>query len=78
MITSKQTRCQRFCWAYVSKYPYVSAPEIAGAQTDYTRREVLAALEQLEQLGLVARDKANIYNWVAVIPLVMQIPAWAV
>lgn len=79
MITSKQTRCARFCWAYVSKYPYVSAKDIAGAQNDYTHEKILTALARLEAEGVVKRGKGKegYYQWEAVVPFVMQVPEWA-
>ena len=78
MITSKHTRCCRFTWAYITRYPYVSARDIAGAQNDYTWGEVMTALERLEREGVAARGTwKQCYQWHATIPFVVLVPAWA-
>lgn len=78
MITSKHARCQRFCWAYISKYPHVLTSELVGSTTDYGEHEVYAALLALERLGYVARDPGQIARgWVALVPFVVSVPAWA-
>ena len=81
MITSKHTRCCRFTWAYITRYPYVSARDIANAQHEYTWGEVVDALSRLEREGFVRRaherQKHGHYQWQAVIPFVVLVPAWA-
>lgn len=77
MITPKAIRCQRFCWAYITRYPGVSARDIATAQGDYSWREVNEALQVLAG-AYIRRDRANPYAWLPVVPFVLQAPAWAV
>ncbi len=68
MITSKQERCNRWAWAYLTKRPHALTREIAGATADYTEIEVTRALEALTGLGYVERDMASGgRGWVAVI-----------
>jgi hypothetical protein len=81
MITSKQTRCARYVWGYITKYPHVSARSIASAQTDYMYEEVVEAIARLEASGLIARGRESCgghYQWHAVIPFVVSIPEWAI
>jgi hypothetical protein len=79
MITSKHTRCSRFVWAYVTRYAYVSAQDIAGAQSTYDHREVTRALESLERCGYIRGDSQSMHGrFVAVVPFVVDVPEWAV
>ncbi len=77
MITSKQTRCQRYCWGYITRFPGVSARDIATAQGDYTWTEVCEALRALEG-AYIKRERENPYAWSPVVPFVVVGPGWAV
>lgn len=80
-MTSKQERCARWVWCYITRYPYVSAKDIAGAQTDYGYSEVMRALLDLEAGGQIKRSDQNVnggyYQWIAIVPFVVQAPTWA-
>ena len=75
MITSKQTRCNRFCWAYISRYPHVTTRELMGATTDYSALEVERAVLALSTLGYI--EGTTLRGWVAAVPFVVEAPAWA-
>jgi len=75
MITSKQTRCNRWCWAYISRYPHVTTRELAGATTDYGDIEVRRATLALMRLGYI--EGTTLRGWVAAVPFVVEAPAWA-
>lgn len=77
MITSKHTRCCRFVWARITKYPYSTPAQLAGEQTDYSEREISRAVDMLERAGYIRRDTQRVDGYVAVIPFVCQVPAWA-
>lgn len=67
MITSKQERCNRWVWQYLTKRPHALTREIVGATTDYTEIEVTRAIEALVCLGYVARDvSTGGRGWVSV------------
>ena len=76
MITSKQTRCNRWCWAYISRYPHVTTRELTGATTDYSALEVERATLALSRLGYIEGDSQR-RGWVASVPFVVEAPAWA-
>jgi hypothetical protein len=76
MITSKQTRCNRWCWAYISRYPHVTTRELMGATTDYSAIEVERAVLALSRLGYIEGDSQR-RGWVAAVPFVVSAPAWA-
>ena len=76
MITSKQTRCNRWCWAYISRYPHVTTRELMGATTDYSALEVERAVLALSTLGYIEGDSQR-RGWVAAVPFVVEAPAWA-
>ena len=76
MITSKQTRCNRWCWAYISRYPHVTTRELMGATTDYSALEVERAVLALSTLGYICADSQE-RGWVAAVPFVIEAPAWA-
>ena len=80
MITSKHTRCCRWCWAYISKYAHVTAREIICSQTDYTMLEINCALADLEAGGHIALETAGAgvpRGYVALVPFVVSAPAWS-
>ena len=77
MITSKQTRCNRWCWAYISRYPHVTTRELMGATTDYSAIEVERAVLALSRLGYITDDTGMKRGWVAAVPFVVEAPAWA-
>ncbi len=72
MITTKQQRCARFVWAYITRYGPLAASEIP--QGTYSRAEIDRAIDDLESGGQVDWNNAGYY---ALIPFVMDIPAWA-
>jgi len=76
MITSKQTRCNRWAWAYISRYPHVTTRELVGATTDYSALEVERAVLALSTLGYIEGDSQR-RGWVAAVPFVVEAPAWA-
>jgi len=79
MITSKQTRCNRWCWAYISRYPHVTTRELIGATTDYSALEVDRAVLALSTLGYIEGgiQRGVERGWVAAVPFVVSAPAWA-
>ena len=78
MITSKATRCERYVWAWVTKYPHALASEIVS--TDYNREEVQRALGALCQLGYIEQEWAGANGargYIALVPFVVEVPEWA-
>lgn len=76
MITSKQTRCNRWVSAYIGRYPHVTTSELAGATADYSAREIHNAIFALSRLGYISED-SQARGWVAAVPFVVEAPAWA-
>jgi hypothetical protein len=74
MITAKHTRCQRFCWAYVTRFPGVTTTQISSI--DYSPEEIGAALRALVLLGYIEQDGQHL--WRAVVPFVVEVPRWAI
>lgn len=72
MITSKATRCQRWTWAYVSRFPGVTTTQICSI--DYDQAEIGVALRALCLLGYVEQDGQRL--WRAVVPFVVEGPRW--
>lgn len=74
MIQSKQQRCARFVWAYVTQFGPMLSGDIPSGAT-YSREEIGKALTELEAQGYVAWGREGYY---ATIPFVLDAPAWAV
>lgn len=76
MITSKHTRCCRFCWAKITKYPYSTALQLTGEQTDYSEHEIRRAIVELQMRGYIKLDPQRSGGYVAIVPFVVSVPAW--
>lgn len=74
MITSKTTRCQRWTWAYITRYPGIATRSLQGATVDYSEHEIGQALVALARLGYVEQDCQRL--WQPVVPFVVVVPAW--
>lgn len=78
MITSKQTRCNHWCWAYISRYPHITTALLAGATSDYSAAEVDSAVMVLSSLDFISQSIGmNGPGWVAAVRFVVVVPEWA-
>ncbi len=78
MITSKATRCQRWCWAWVTRFPHSLASEIPAL--DYTTEEITRALGALCTLGYIELEWGGVRGargYVARVPFVVEAPPWS-
>lgn len=79
-ITSKHTRCCRWTWGAITRYPHMLTREIVGMQTDYSEAEIKRALDDLARNGYVCKEEHGAgvpRGWVALVPFVVVAPAWA-
>lgn len=80
--TPKSTYISRWVWAYVTRHPHSTAPQITGAQTQYARPEIDQALEGLISAGYIRSEdmggtpEYRCIGYCARIPFVVRAPTW--